>query len=58
MFESNTQEEQNFTQHRYFTKELLGDDYIIEQQLPNEQRVVSAWEKTNIVNLDEFVSSP
>jgi hypothetical protein len=34
MFELNTQEEQNFSQHRYF--KLFGDDYIIEEQLPNE----------------------
>ncbi len=31
MFESNTQEEQNFAQHRYFIEELLGDDYVIEE---------------------------
>jgi len=36
MFESNTQEEQDFAQHRYFIDELLGDDYVIEKQLPNE----------------------
>jgi hypothetical protein len=57
MFETNTQEEQDFAQHRYFTKELLGDDNIIEEQLPNEYCIVSVWEKTNIVNLDEFASN-
>ncbi len=55
MFELNTQEEQYFSQHQDF--KLFGDDYIIEEQLPNEQCVVSARERTNIVNLDGFASS-
>jgi len=36
MFELNMQEEQDFAQHRYFIEELLGDDYVIEEQLLNE----------------------
>lgn len=57
MFEPNTQEEQDSTQHQSFTKKLLGDDYVIKEQLPNEQQIASAQEKTNVVNLDEFASS-
>ncbi len=36
MFELNTQEEQDISQHQHFIEELLGDDYVIEEQLSNE----------------------
>jgi len=57
MFEPNTQEKQDSTQHQSFIEKLLGDDYLIKEQLPNEQQIASAWEKTNVVNLDEIASS-
>jgi hypothetical protein len=41
-----------------FHKKLLGDDYTIKEQLPNEQQATSAQERTNVVNLDEFANSP
>jgi len=59
MFEPNTQEEQlDSTQHQSFIEKLLGDDYVIKEQLPNEQQIASVWEKIDGVNLDEFTSSP
>jgi hypothetical protein len=40
-----------------FQKKFLSDDYAIKEQLPNEQQVACAQERTNVVNLDEFASS-
>jgi len=42
MFEPNTQEKQDSTQHQSFIEKLLGDGYLINEQLPNEQQIASA----------------